>query len=169
MNSSKPMMKWTSSPLDSYRALLSTETYNIVAVFAVLGVFFHVTILRTVEIERFVYRLVTLGFITVVGLCAAHIQINFSPVAAILRVALLSFSFSGALFLSMMVYRVFFHPLRKFPGPVGAKISRFYVAYKASQDLQYHKQVSKWHEQYGDFVRTGKQHPVLVSEMLGSG
>lgn len=149
-------MEGLSPPLDSYQTPLSIGLSHAVAVSATLGMLFHVTILRIVEVEGFVYRLITLGLITVASFCVAHVHVGLSPAAAIVRVALLFSSFSGALFLSIIIYRVLFHRLRRFPGPFPAKITRFYNAYKASRNLQYFNQVREWNREYGDFVRTGE-------------
>ncbi|KAF3044325.1 hypothetical protein E8E12_007952 [Didymella heteroderae] len=56
---------------------------------------------------------------------------------------------------SIAIYRLFFHRCRNFPGPLPAKISRFYAAYLSAKDVQYYKELAKVHEKYGDFVRTG--------------
>lgn len=102
------------------------------------------------------YTLVALGFLTLLGLLTVHLYAGLAPLAALARVALLATSFNVAVFLSIGIYRSFFHRLRRFPGPPLAKVSRFYSAYKASQGLQYFKQVREWNEQYGDFIRTGE-------------
>lgn len=102
------------------------------------------------------YTLVAVGFLTLVVLFAMHLYAGLAPLTALARVALLSTSFNTAIFLSMGIYRFFFHRLRRFPGPPLAKLSRFYSAYKASQGLKYFKQVGKWNEEYGDFIRTGE-------------
>ncbi|EKG20298.1 Cytochrome P450 [Macrophomina phaseolina MS6] len=62
----------------------------------------------------------------------------------------------------MAVYRVFFHRLRHFPGPFGAKLSRFYSAYLAGKDIKYYKEIEKMHRKYGDFVRTGPREIAIV-------
>ncbi|OCL07514.1 putative benzoate 4-monooxygenase cytochrome P450, partial [Glonium stellatum] len=62
----------------------------------------------------------------------------------------------------IVVYRLFFHRLHKFPGPFGAKLTRFYAVSRASKNIQYHKEVAKMHEQYGDFIRTGPREICIV-------
>jgi cytochrome P450 len=53
---------------------------------------------------------------------------------------------------SVAVYRLFFHPLRAFPGPISYRISVFPRAYHSvAGDLPFH--VGKLHEQYGPIVR----------------
>ncbi|KAF2141924.1 uncharacterized protein K452DRAFT_249623, partial [Aplosporella prunicola CBS 121167] len=53
-----------------------------------------------------------------------------------------------------LVYRAFFHRLRKFPGPFPAKLTKFYGVW-LSRNNQYHFEVEKLHEKYGDVLRTG--------------
>ncbi|KAF4545568.1 Cytochrome P450 [Lasiodiplodia theobromae] len=62
----------------------------------------------------------------------------------------------------MATYRLFFHRLRKFPGPFGAKLSRFYVTLTSAKKVQYHEEIKKWHEKYGDFIRTGPRELAIV-------
>ena len=61
---------------------------------------------------------------------------------------------------SIGIYRVFFHRLRSFPGPVLASVSKFWhVAH--CLDSKGHLVLDKLHQQYGDFVRIGIVKPVL--------
>lgn len=59
------------------------------------------------------------------------------------------------LFSSIAVYRIFFHPLRRFPGPLLAKISKFYVLH-AQRNRKMHEVYDTLLNDYGDFVRIGK-------------
>lgn len=140
----------------SLRALMNVDAVQAASTAAVLGVVFHNTFLRVVEVEAFMYTLVAAGFLTLVGLFAVHLYAGFAFTAALARVTLLSTSFNVAVLVSIGIYRFFFHRLRKFPGPPLAKLSRFYSAYKASRELKYFKQVGEWNEEYGDFIRTGE-------------
>ncbi|OQU93626.1 hypothetical protein CLAIMM_00108 [Cladophialophora immunda] len=53
---------------------------------------------------------------------------------------------------SMTLYRVFFHPLNRFPGPLFCKITRFVATYHALQ-RDTHVWLHDLHEKYGDVVR----------------
>jgi cytochrome P450 len=74
-------------------------------------------------------------------------------------------------FASLAVYRLFFHPLSKYPGPWIAKITPWYdvyYAYKGDKHLLFHQ----LHEQYGDFVRYGPNtlsinHPAALKAIYG--
>ncbi|KAH6967869.1 cytochrome P450 [Ilyonectria sp. MPI-CAGE-AT-0026] len=56
---------------------------------------------------------------------------------------------------SMVLYRVFFHRLRKFPGPFLGRISNLYPTYLRAKKLHLYEEVEILHQQYGDFVRLG--------------
>ena len=66
-------------------------------------------------------------------------------------------SFNLGLLSSIAVYRLAFHRCGKFPGPTGAKVTKFYAARLSAKNVQYYSELAKMHEQYGDFVRTGKR------------
>lgn len=60
----------------------------------------------------------------------------------------------GALFSSIVTYRLAFHRLRHFPGPLGAKITKGYGLWMA-RNVKYIDELCNLHEAYGDIVRTG--------------
>ncbi len=70
------------------------------------------------------------------------------------QVFLLQATYFGSLFFSIVVYRVFFHRTRHFPGPKLAAVSKFYHTLHATDSRQ-HLFLDRLHKQYGDFVRTG--------------
>ncbi|KAL1961494.1 hypothetical protein VTN77DRAFT_1673 [Rasamsonia byssochlamydoides] len=82
--------------------------------------------------------------------------------ATVGMVSVLAVSFNTGLILSIGVYRLFFHRLRRFPGPFWAKLTRFADAAKAAKNVQYNVEVAKMHKQYGDFIRTGPRELCIV-------
>ena len=52
-----------------------------------------------------------------------------------------------------LLRRLFFHPLRSFPGPILARVSKLHQAYYVWRG-QYGLYLKGLHEQYGEFVRT---------------
>lgn len=69
--------------------------------------------------------------------------------------SIISTSYFLGLFASILVYRIFFHRTRRFPGPFAAKITKLYGPYEAL-DGKSHLHWSKLFDKYGDIVRIGK-------------
>jgi tryprostatin B 6-hydroxylase len=85
---------------------------------------------------------------------------------ALIHSGVLHCFYLGGVYASLVIYRLLFHPLRKFPGPLDLRISamslvwrvRHYDAFKRVQDL---------HSKYGTFFRIGPSavsviHPAAV-------
>jgi hypothetical protein len=61
-----------------------------------------------------------------------------------------------SLWTNMLLYRAFFHPLNNFPGPFGAKLTKFWGFRKVFESkIRYFKVAGKLQERYGDYVRAG--------------
>lgn len=70
-----------------------------------------------------------------------------------------------SLLINTLIYRVFLHPLNNFPGPLGAKVSKFWALGKVIQSrVRWYLVAGELHEKYGDYVRTGELRSHL--EML---
>jgi cytochrome P450 len=76
------------------------------------------------------------------------------------KTTLLCASFATGLFISIVIYRLFFHPLRSFPGPTLAKASKFWHSVKLSK-LQNQEFLEDLHQRYGDIVRIGPNEVVV--------
>jgi hypothetical protein len=113
---------------------------------ALLGVLFHLLI-RPIEFEFIMYHFMIASAVTYSFLVYA---------LGLVKPTLFAASFNAGLLTSIAVYRLVFHRCRQFPGPFGAKLSRFYAASLSAKDVQYYKELAKMHGQYGDFVRTGE-------------
>jgi hypothetical protein len=59
------------------------------------------------------------------------------------------------LFSSITIYRIFFHQLKRFPGPRLASLTKLWHVWKC-RDSRGHLVLQAWYEEYGEFVRTGK-------------
>lgn len=132
------------------------DAIPIAGVAALLGIAFHFAILR-VEFEQYLLQFLgscCISFPLLIGLFARVGDHKFS--IALLRSLLVSLSFHVGLLASIGIYRLLLHRCRRFPGPVGSRLSRFYTAYLASKNVQYNKELDKMLSQYGDFVRTGE-------------
>lgn len=80
---------------------------------------------------------------------------RFTATQAFQLIGLVTAAYLGALWSSMIVYRVFFHRLRRFPGPPLAKVSKFYHMLSLGK-MDNYRRLACWHKQHGNFVRTGK-------------
>ena len=74
---------------------------------------------------------------------------------SLFRTLAIAVSYLTALWTSMTVYRLFFHRLRSFPGPLPAKVSKLWHSYQAIPKLDSFRWLARLHEEYGDVVRTG--------------
>lgn len=64
-----------------------------------------------------------------------------------------------SLWTSILVYRAFFHPLKNFPGPFGARLSKLWSLNKVLEtNIRWYRTLDELHQKYGDFVRTGNLH-----------
>ncbi|KAL4910296.1 hypothetical protein BDW74DRAFT_186367 [Aspergillus multicolor] len=146
-----------------FQQALETDVLSLVLPAASLGVLSHVSIFRTLPVEEYLYSLLCLYAATVVLIAAAHLSLTaFSIPQAVFRVGCIVSAFNAGLASSSAVYRLFFHRLRRFPGPWLSKLSRFYDAYLAGRSIQYHEEIAKMHEKYGDFIRTGPREICII-------
>ncbi|KAL7908177.1 cytochrome P450 [Trichoderma velutinum] len=79
-----------------------------------------------------------------------------------LRATAISLSYFLGLFASIAVYRLFFHRLRRFPGPFAAKLTKFYGPYSARGGKSHIKFVELF-EKYGDIVRIAPNELIVLS------
>lgn len=83
-----------------------------------------------------------------------HIALTTCLYAVRDRPGVLIFLYLSSLFLSISIYRLFFHRLRHFPGPKLAALTKLWHVWKC-RDSRGHLVVDEWHKTYGTFVRTG--------------
>lgn len=63
----------------------------------------------------------------------------------------------GTMFLSIAAYRLSpFHPLARYPGPLGCRLTKFWMAILSLSGRQ-HIYIQELHKRYGDVVRIGKR------------
>lgn len=92
---------------------------------------------------------------------------------ALAQVIPIASCYLAGLYASLIAYRVIFHPLNKFPGPFGARISRLWLSAHL-KDGDVYRKVHRLHEKYGDFVRVGSSdlsitRPKAISAIYGQG
>ncbi|KAI0016900.1 cytochrome P450 [Xylariomycetidae sp. FL0641] len=123
------------------------------------GVAFHWAIARPFYIDPHAPQLIQLWLLGVLLIALVDgntFSSHESPPLASLGHALgLCTLFNAGAFTSIAIYRLWFHRLRKFPGPTAAKLTRFWAWRQAAKTLQWHVVVQKLHEKHGDFVRIG--------------
>jgi hypothetical protein len=141
--------------------LLSSDTASIAGVFAALGGVFHLSI-QSFEIDYRLWLLLAVYTGDFVILANVYrVLYGLGWLSALARASLAGVSFNLGLFASLAIYRLYFHRLHRFPGPWVARLSRWYAVERAaSSGLQYHLELQKLHQRYGDFVRTGNIHLV---------
>lgn len=122
---------------------------------AALGVALH-TVARNFEIDMHILPLA--GLFSVLEVVYFYIGIKV-PGAKVYDVIFSASSQTACLtlgfFASMLLYRGLFHRLRRFPGPVAARLSKFYAVWKSSLAKQWHLELGAMQAKYGDVVRTG--------------
>ncbi|KAJ5382506.1 Cytochrome P450 [Penicillium concentricum] len=88
-------------------------------------------------------------------------------------ISLRVFRVTGSLCVSILIYRWQFHRLRRFPGPLGSRLSTAYIMWKSGTSSNAFEMVADYHEQYGDFVRVGPaelsiKHPDAIAAIHSS-
>ncbi|KAL4919422.1 cytochrome P450 [Aspergillus aurantiobrunneus] len=150
-------------PAEALQQALRADIPSLVLSTATFGVFSHVSLFRSLPVEEYLYSLLGLYAATVVAVALAYLSLTDFPLLQVcLRVGCLASAFNTGLALSIAIYRLFFHRLRRFPGPWPSKLSRFYDAYLAGKNVQYNVEIAKMHEKYGDFFRTGPREICIV-------
>jgi hypothetical protein len=128
-----------------------------------LGIVAHNLLFKYIELDIYLPHFFAISILTKSALTYAHIHFeNVSVIESILKVSAETACFTVGVFLSMVIYRLFFHRIRRFPGPFWAKVSKIYAMRLAAKNVQYNVELEKLHEQYGDFIRTG----IFQSDLL---
>lgn len=123
---------------------------------ALAGVASHHIVFRPYEIDGLGWELVFsyLGASMFIFLAFLHAG-QYDLAAAVLRTLLISSAYNVGVAISILAYRSYFHRLGNFPGPFGARLSRFYAFNKVAKTVKGCEDVRQLHDQYGDFVRIG--------------
>lgn len=103
---------------------------------------------------RYAHGLAFLAGLAVVAKSVRHDSSVRSIVAASAEATILSAAYLLGLFSSLLVYRLFFNPLNRFPGPLLARVSKLYLVY-LNANLLGHYELERLHQQYGPYVRVG--------------
>lgn len=125
---------------------------------AALGLFTHF-IANNGEWDHHIHLLVPGGSLLFGALVAFEYVADprvFSLIQAFQVVVTATTVYLSTLATSVVIYRAFFHRLRKFPGPFTARITKFDTISRVLPDYQLYKVVEGFHKKYNtDVVRTG--------------
>lgn len=118
------------------------------------AVILHEFVLRRVEVDHLAVPIIGSALATY------WILVYYSD---LVTATLVTSSFWVPLWLYIGAYRAFFHPLRTYPGPWAAKLSRWWAIKQTwDSDLHYHRVLQRLQTQYGDYVRTGPLQLTLL-------
>jgi cytochrome P450 family 628 len=84
-------------------------------------------------------------------------------IASTLRLQL---AFLMGLYSAMACYRLFFHPLKSFPGPFGARLSIFWYLKESIPNMQMYVRLRELHKEQGDFIRISELAFALIRAEL---
>lgn len=122
---------------------------------ALLGVASHAFFVRYHEVDRLVGRWFLPYIFMQIGLWIWLSITNGDFYASGIYLWLANASFFAPLIGSISVYRLFFHPLRSFPGPGLARLTTGWGVSKIARGANKYQLHHELHRQYGDIVRIG--------------
>jgi hypothetical protein len=122
------------------------------------GICFHLLVAApTVEFERYMRRFfAAAGILSGGDLAVSFFFTDRSTIAALAHLILPWFGFVVGLLLSLTIYRLLFHRCRIFPGPMAAKLTRFYASYLNAPGKQFNEKLKAIHTEHGDYARVGE-------------
>ncbi|OJJ42108.1 hypothetical protein ASPZODRAFT_137494 [Penicilliopsis zonata CBS 506.65] len=146
--------------------LQTSLTPTILATASVTGVALHLFLFKRVEVDK---RPVSTGasfivayFLLALALPSLSAEYNANLPWALIVAGLAWWCLVLSLCVSILIYRAFLHPLRKFPGPFGARLSKFWALNKVLETkCGWYRILDQLQQQYGDYVRTGPRELVI--------
>lgn len=122
-----------------------------------MGVCFHVAIARpSFEFEQYMFPSLALAVILQISGILSVVIFSHQTIPGIMvQTIVLWIGFGFGCLFSTSIHRLFLHRCRAFPGPLAAKLTRFYAAHLNAKDVQFYKELGKLHENYGDYLRMG--------------
>lgn len=141
------------TPSDPTQGMLTSGT--LAGLGAVLGVGSHQGYFIHGEHHMQAVRLFLLLITSPTAICILLYRLDehSSTTLAIQKTVVIMLSYLASLTASIFIYRIFFHPLRQFPGPLSGKstkLTHFVRLLKASNN---YLQTDRLHKKYGDIVR----------------
>ncbi|PIA88500.1 Tryprostatin B 6-hydroxylase [Cercospora beticola] len=141
---------------------------------AAAGVASHVLYFRIGDHHMYPVKYIQAFFASCIGavLCLKSYH-GASSNEAVYTTAALATSWLIGLYSSLIVYRLFFHPLRKFPGPFRARFGGLWLTFNLRKLDAYHV-IDDLHKKYGKYVRIGPNtlsviDPQIMTPAFGPG
>ncbi|KAL6879916.1 hypothetical protein HDV57DRAFT_100477 [Trichoderma longibrachiatum] len=127
-----------------------------------VGIASHHPVFRPYEIDTYVWQLI-FAYIAVTAALLARCVLTggYQVTTALIYTLSIASVYNCSVLGSILVYRAFFHPLRHFPEPFAARLSRFYAMGKMIRSRKGYEDVQRLHEKYGDIVRVAIHQPSL--------
>ncbi|EER29322.1 Cytochrome P450 family protein [Coccidioides posadasii C735 delta SOWgp] len=120
-----------------------------------VGVLSHLLYFIRGEHHKYAHRWITRIFAGITVLAVSVLRVTeYQFLRTLILTILLSTSYFVGLYGSIGIYRIFFHPLRKFKGPFWARASNLYHMCMIRKSDNY-LVMKKLHKQYGPIIRTG--------------
>lgn len=121
------------------------------------GLFSHVLLFSKGEWDRLAPKLISAHVLLCTAIFTAFaLLVDHSVTQSFVETFKVSSALLGGLTTSLLTYRVLFHPLGSFPGPLAARISSFWAFREQWPDLRFYTKLGGVHSEYGDFVRISK-------------
>lgn len=131
------------------------QVWQICVVATLLGVASHLFYFVTSDHEPQTILIVFVHLVLVPAMSAAIMTVHSVTIASLLGLVTFWISFHLGLVLSMIIYRVFFHPLCRMPGPFWARITKILTIVTAHRG-KLHEVHTQWARKYGPIVRIGQ-------------
>ncbi|KAM5360590.1 Tryprostatin B 6-hydroxylase [Fusarium oxysporum] len=146
---------------------IQLDSLPVLVVVAFCGVATHLAIFRIGEWDVAVHRIIAffgLIYALIFTLIAYHRDLDHqSLLSAWYTASALLATFIAGIYGSMVIFRFFFHALRRFPGPTFAPISSLYAVSMSMKKFHMFSEMQKLHNTYGDFVRLGPSEMSIAS------
>lgn len=129
-----------------------------------IGILSHVGYFMRGEHHRLAYQFF-LAAVTFPVLSVASLVFLQTPILQSVKLtATFYYSYMTGLYGSIFVYRGFLHRLHSFPGPFWAKIWRLWFVSQVAARLDNFKVLDRLHQEYGTYVRVGKNQTSFYLE-----
>ncbi|KAI1325711.1 cytochrome P450 [Xylariaceae sp. FL0255] len=126
-----------------------------------LGILSHITIFIQGEWHMFGSLLIQF-YVTLTSALLIAAYYHFGDFSTAFRaVGAICSSYAAGLFISIIVYRKFFHRLRHFPGPPFAAVTKFWHVLKCREGRN-HLILQELVEKYGSIIRTGPEELTII-------